>query len=308
MSAADRARSPPTSPAAWRRPVLGIDREEAPLAEARAGAAGLTNVRFARGDIFALDVVPGSYDVVHVHQVLQHLVDPIAALVELRLVCRPGGVVAARDGDYASMTWYPHDPLLDRWQDLYQRVARANGGEPDAGRRLLAWAHGAGFEDVRASASSWCFATPEARAWWADLWADRVTQSRFAQQALGEGHAARAATQAIRSRMIPALAGEPDAWFGDAPRRGALHRARRTRQGDRGIPMTVTAPVLDEPDQTRFTARAHAGLDRHAQGRGRRGRQAARPHELPRRPAKCMTMTARMATEALAPRRPVGGA
>jgi len=214
-------------------PVLGIDREEAPLAEARAGAAGLTNVRFARGDIFALDVAPGSYDIVHAHQVLQHVVDPVAALVELRLVCRPGGIVAARDGDYASMTWYPHDPLVDRWQDLYQRVARGNGGEPNAGRRLLAWAYAAGFENVSASASSWCFATPEARAWWADLWADRVTQSRFAEQVLAEGHATRAELEVIAA-AFRRWAGEPDAWFamlhgevlciapgGDAPATGA---------------------------------------------------------------------------------------
>jgi len=193
-------------------PVLGIDREEAPLAEARAAAQGLANVRFVRGDIYALDVAPGSHDVVHAHQVLQHLVDPVAALIELRLVCRPGGLVAARDGDYATMTWFPHDPRLERWQELYQRVARANGGEPDAGRRLAGWARAAGFADVRASASSWCFATPDARAWWADLWADRVTQSRFAEQALGEGHARRVELEAIAA-AFRRWATDPDAWF-----------------------------------------------------------------------------------------------
>ena len=29
---------------------------------------------------------------------------------------------------------------MDDWLDLYRRVARANGGEPDAGRRLKSWA------------------------------------------------------------------------------------------------------------------------------------------------------------------------
>jgi len=193
-------------------PVLGIDREEAPLTEARAAAQGLANARFARGDIYALHVAPGSYDVVHAHQVLQHLVDPVAALIELRLVCRPGGLVAARDGDYATMTWFPCDPLLDRWQELYQRVARANGGEPDAGRRLVGWARAAGFADVHASASSWCFATPDARTWWADLWADRVTQSRFAEQALGEGFARRVELEEIAA-AFRRWAADPDAWF-----------------------------------------------------------------------------------------------
>ena len=193
-------------------PVLGVDRDAAPLDEAREIAAGLANVRFAQGDIYALEVDRGSVDVVHAHQVLQHLADPVAALVELRLVCRPGGLVAVRDVDYATMTWFPLDPLLDRWQELYQAVARANGGEPNAGRRLLAWAHAAGFDDVRASASAWCFATPSERDWWADLWADRITESRVADQALAEGHATRDELATIAA-AFRRWAVDPDAWW-----------------------------------------------------------------------------------------------
>ena len=89
-----------------------------------------------------------SFDVVHAHQLLQHLGRPVAALAEMRRVCRPDGIVAARDSDYAAMTWFPGDPLLDRWLSIYREVARANGGEPDAGRRLLAWGRAAGFAEV----------------------------------------------------------------------------------------------------------------------------------------------------------------
>ena len=89
-----------------------------------------------------------TFDVVHAHQVLQHVADPVAALREMRRVCRPGGVVAVRDGDYAAMTWYPPEPALAEWLALYRDVARHNGGEPDAGRRLLAWARAAGFTDI----------------------------------------------------------------------------------------------------------------------------------------------------------------
>ena len=78
-------------------------------------------------------------------------------------------------------------PALDDWLALYRQAARANGGEPDAGRRLLSWARAAGFTDVTATASTWCFATPADRDWWGGMWADRILQSDLAQQAVGSG-------------------------------------------------------------------------------------------------------------------------
>src|SRR4029078_9038634 len=130
--------------------VVGLDRADQVHDAARAAArdAGDDNVEFAVGDVYALDVPDASFDVVHAHQVLQHLTDPVAALREMRRVCAPGGVVAARDSDYETFTWWPEDPRLTRGLELYHEVARANDAEPDAGRRLLAWAHAAGFTDV----------------------------------------------------------------------------------------------------------------------------------------------------------------
>ncbi len=169
--------------------TVGIDRVGQPLVDARLAAAdrGLTNVAFTVGDAYQLDFPANSFDVVHAHQVLQHLTDPVAALREMARVGRPGGVVAARDADYAAMTWYPPDPRLDRWLELYHQVALDNGAEPDAGRRLLAWAHQAGYTDVLCSASVWCYSTPDEREWWGSTWAERVTESAFAQQAVSAG-------------------------------------------------------------------------------------------------------------------------
>jgi len=110
--------------------VVALDQAEGVLTQAAAVATerGLTTVDFAVGDVFALDFPDDSFDVVHAHQVLQHVGDPVAALREMRRVCRPGGYVAARDGDYGAFTWYPADPALDEWLALYRALARRNGG------------------------------------------------------------------------------------------------------------------------------------------------------------------------------------
>jgi hypothetical protein len=96
-------------------------------------------------------------------------------------------VIAVRDVDYAAVTWFPADEQLDRWLDLYHRVHRRNGSEPDAGRRLLSWAHEAGLRDVVPTTSAWCFATPAEREWWGPSWAGRATGSAFAGQAVEYG-------------------------------------------------------------------------------------------------------------------------
>jgi SAM-dependent methyltransferase len=169
--------------------VVGIDSAPAAVAATHtiAAAQGVKNLRLLVGDVYQLGFADASFDVVHAHQLVQHLAHPVTALREMRRVCVPGGLVAVRDADYSAMTWHPPSRALTRWLQLYQEVARSNGGEPDAGRRLLGWAHAAGFSDVDSSASAWCFATPTDLAWWSDTWAERLSHSDFAHQAVQLG-------------------------------------------------------------------------------------------------------------------------
>lgn len=175
-------------------------------------AQGVTGVELVVGDVHALDLPDDSVDVVHAHQVLQHVADPVQALREMRRVTRPGGLVAVRDSDYAAFTWWPRVPELDEWLVLYRDAARANGGEPDAGRRLLSWARAAGLTDLRPSSSTWCFATPEDRAWWGGLWADRITASALAEQLVSEGRATRDDLERVAAGWRT-WAADPDGWL-----------------------------------------------------------------------------------------------
>jgi SAM-dependent methyltransferase len=193
--------------------VIGIDNSEAIIARAVGGVPeGIDNVEFHPADVYRLPFPDDAFDVVHAHQVLQHLDDPVAALTEMRRVCRPGGIVAARDVIYATMVWFPADERLERWREIYRTVAGGNGGEPDAGRFLVAWAHRAGLTDVASGASVWSFSTPDDRTWWGSLWADRTVGSSFADQAITGG----ITTGEELGRLADAWlewAAHPDGWF-----------------------------------------------------------------------------------------------
>jgi ubiquinone/menaquinone biosynthesis C-methylase UbiE len=194
--------------------VTALDNAEEVLATARQTMddAGAGNVVVDKGDVYQLAFPDATFDVVHAHQVLQHLARPVAALAEMRRVSRPNGLVAARDSDYPAFVWYPANDGLDRWLQLYLAIARGNGAEPAAGRRLLAWARQAGFSDIQPSASTWCYATPEDRHWWAGLWADRVVASAFAAQAVEGGRASTDDLMSIAASWRE-WAEEPDGWF-----------------------------------------------------------------------------------------------
>jgi ubiquinone/menaquinone biosynthesis C-methylase UbiE len=194
--------------------VTGIDSAEPAVAAARdlAVREQVRNLTVETGNVYQLAYEDDCFDVAHAHQVLQHLSDPVNALREMGRVVRTGGLVAARDADYAAMTWYPADPRLDRWLELYHQVAHAAGGEPDAGRRMRHWALQAGFPEVTCTATAWCFADADHVAWWSQTWAERVVSSAFATQAVDGGFADHAELADVAAGFRR-WGEQPDAWF-----------------------------------------------------------------------------------------------
>ncbi|GJJ12943.1 hypothetical protein Clacol_007190 [Clathrus columnatus] len=168
--------------------VLGLDYSSDVLEHARSNASqrGLKNIEFMVGDVHSLDFPDNTFDVVHAHQVLQHLRNPLKAFSEMRRVTKPGGYVAIREGEVSTFTWYPESKDLDEWLDVYLRSAHHIGATPKAGRQLIAWARKVGFEhnDIAATASTWCFNTLQDRIWRGEMYADRVLASAFATLAI----------------------------------------------------------------------------------------------------------------------------
>ncbi len=191
--------------------VVGVDTSAQVLAAARAEAArrGDDTTSFQQADVSSLPFDDGSFDVVHAHQVLQHLADPVAALREMARVA--GSLVAVRDVEYRTMSFFPELPGLEMWLDTYRRIARSNAAEPDAGRYLKAWARAAGLDDVAVTVSSWCYADPVSVRWWSRSQAERVHGQTFTRQAIEAGRSAADVEEMVQAWID--WGDSPDAYF-----------------------------------------------------------------------------------------------
>ncbi len=190
--------------------VVGIDSSPEVIETARAAAAqaGVPNVEFRVGD--AYEPTPGErYDVVHAHQVLQHLGDPIAALTAWRAV---GDLVAARDVVYSATTIHPLTPELARWREIVGALQAANGGDGDAGAKLKAWARAAGFARIETDVETWCFESAEGRAFWGGQWQERALHSSFADGTERHGLADAREREAISAAWASWTA-DDDGWM-----------------------------------------------------------------------------------------------
>lgn len=192
--------------------ALEATEEAAAITRAELARQALPEADVAVGDGHQLPFADATFDAVHAHQVLQHVSDPVQVLTEIRRVLRPGGIASMRDSDYEGFRWYPDSTGLDRWRELYMRAARANGGTPDAGRHLLAWAHRAGFTDVSPTASTTLYATPDARAAWGGAWQQRILATPLVDQLLEGGWTDQTELEEI-SGAWREWSRHPDGWF-----------------------------------------------------------------------------------------------
>jgi len=79
--------------------ATGIDMTPAMLEQARKTQQeqGLENVSWQQGDVYSLPFPPDQFSIVSSRFVFHHLQDPLAALKEMKRVCKPGGKVVVAD-------------------------------------------------------------------------------------------------------------------------------------------------------------------------------------------------------------------
>jgi SAM-dependent methyltransferase len=133
--------------------VVGIDSDPLVIAVAAGQPAdvGTRRPRFLVGTAEDLPEV-GDFDFVYARFLLTHLSDPAAALRSLVSSCPPGITIAVEDIDFAAHVCDPPSPAFDRFVELYQQTARANGADPCIGPKLAELLRSVGLIDVESTA------------------------------------------------------------------------------------------------------------------------------------------------------------
>lgn len=128
--------------------LVSIDISEESLAQAKARVASFADVDFRLADLH--DMADEKFDHVFVCFVLEHLADPVAALVRLRGLLKPGGTITVIEGDHGSAFFHPRSPRAQAVIDCLVDLQAAAGGDSLIGRRLQPLLEQAGYDDVQA--------------------------------------------------------------------------------------------------------------------------------------------------------------
>ncbi len=120
-------------------------------AEILTNSLGLKNVKYQQADIFNLPFNDNYFDHVFVCFVLEHLLNPVKALVELKRVLKPGGAIMVIEGDHGSAYFYPESKDASKAIQCQVELQKQNGGDANIGRKLYPLLYKSGFDNVNIS-------------------------------------------------------------------------------------------------------------------------------------------------------------
>ena len=130
---------------------IDISKDSIYHAEKVIDSLGIKNVEFKQDDIFNLSFNDNYFDHVFVCFVLEHLSDPLRALLELKRVLKPGGTIMAIEGDHGSAYFYPDSKEAQKAIRCQVELQKQNGGDANIGRQLYPLLCESGFSQVTIS-------------------------------------------------------------------------------------------------------------------------------------------------------------
>jgi ubiquinone/menaquinone biosynthesis C-methylase UbiE len=131
--------------------AVDLSEESLGAARERVSSQGFTNVTFHQSDIFHMPYDDNSFDHLFLCFVLEHLPNPIEALLCLRRVLKHGGTITVIEGDHGSTYFHPESPGARKTIQCLVDIQAEMGGNSLVGRQLYPLLKKSKYNDIRIS-------------------------------------------------------------------------------------------------------------------------------------------------------------
>ncbi len=131
--------------------AVDVSEESLRAAKERVSSQGITNVTFRQSDIFHLPYEDDSFDHLFLCFVLEHLPNPLEALLYLRRVLKRGGTITVIEGDQGSTYFHPESRDARKVIRCLDDIQAGMGGNPLIGRQLYPLLKYSNFDDISVS-------------------------------------------------------------------------------------------------------------------------------------------------------------
>ncbi len=111
------------------------------------------NIHFQQASIYELPFATGTFDAILAHAVLYHLPDQHTALLELKRILKPAGILGIRDAEFGGDVCFPEVKDLEFAWTVVEACFNTAGSDIYFGRKQASSLLKAGFEIVTLSAS-----------------------------------------------------------------------------------------------------------------------------------------------------------
>lgn len=130
--------------------ITAVDLSEPSIAEAKRiiSEKGFNNVTFVQKDLTQLDFEPESFDHLFGSFILEHLLEPVEVLRQLKTHLKVGGTVTIIEGDHGSAHFYPDSESAHKVIQCQVALQKSAGGNANIGRELYPLLSAAGFNEV----------------------------------------------------------------------------------------------------------------------------------------------------------------
>ena len=111
----------------------------------------INNVEFQQADIFELPYEDEYFDHIFLSYLLEHISNPVEALIRLKKVLKKEGTITVIEGDHGSTYFHPDSEAAKKAIQCQVELQKQNGGDANIGRKLYPLLNQSGFKGIKVS-------------------------------------------------------------------------------------------------------------------------------------------------------------